>query len=218
MTRALSSIVVERFFDLASVIALFAIFTSITPMPPEFVTAAMIGGVIVVCMLIGFVLVVWQSARLERFIRLACGLVSFINADRMVARFHDLSDGFAMIGSPQKMAVAIVLTIATWITTIISGYLFMGAFLPPRIEQAGVFITMANLGGALPSAPGGFGVVQYFANQALVIPFGVNPIQAVALAFASTLYQQILLIILGFWGLANLGLQFSSIRKTNAPS
>lgn len=213
MTRALSSIVVERFFDLAAVLVLFAGFAQIVPMPPQFVTAATIGGALILAMVLTFALVLWQSARVEALIRWLCSYVPRLDGEMLVARFHDIRASFALISTPRKFFNAILLTVAAWLCTILVVYFLMGAFMPKSLVQAGFVTTSTNLGGALPSAPGGLGVVQMFATQSLVVPFGIETNVAVAFSFVSVIYQQILLILFGFVGLARMGLQFSNINR-----
>lgn len=213
MTRALSSIVVERFLDLSAVLIMFAGFAQIVPMPPQFVTAATIGGVLILLMVLVFGFVLWQSARVETLIKTICRYIPKLNSDMLIARFRDIRASFALISTPRKLFFAILLTVGVWATSIMVMYFLMGAFMPTAWVQAGFVSTTTNLGGALPSAPGGLGVVQIFATQSLVIPFGIDSNVAVAFAFVSVIYQEILLIIFGFIGLARMGLQFSNINR-----
>jgi hypothetical protein len=94
----------------------------------------------------------------------------------------------------------------------------MAAFLPPRLDQAGLMLVAANLGGAAPSAPGGLGPVQFFAKTALVLPFGLDETRATAMVFVWSLSQQLTLIVLGLIGMLRIGLSFSQLRATQAPS
>jgi len=73
------------------------------------------------------------------------------------------------------------------------------------MEQAGLMLVTTNLGGALPSAPGGLGIVQGFAKTSLVIPSNLPEEPAVAFVFAWSLGQQLLLIVLGLISLARVG-------------
>ena len=77
---------------------------------------------------------------------------------------------------------------------------------------------MANLGGALPSAPAGLGVVQGFATSALVLPFGIEESRALAFVLVWTLGQQLVLLVLGFVSIGRVGLSFREIRAAAAPS
>lgn len=214
MTRALSAVVVERTLDLASVVIMFAIFTLLIPMPPEFSRAAMIGAILVVALVLAFALVIWQSDRVEMLLTRVFQHVPRLDAQVWVRRFRDLCDGFQIIRVPRKLAAALLTTALVWIGTLAVAYFTMMAFLPASLEKTGLVVVFANLGGALPSAPGGLGVVQFFAKQSLVIPFNVPEDVAVAFAFVWSLFQQFLLIILGVIGLVRVGLSFSNVTST----
>lgn len=212
MVSAFSSIVVERVLDLAMVVGLFALFAAYVPMPPSFSRAAMAGGVLVIVMLVIGGILVWQAERTEKILRPI--LERFTSsAEPWLRRFRDLCVGFRAVGSAQRIALVFVLTLLIWAGGIVCAFFTMAAFLPPVIEQAGLVVVTANLGGAIPSAPGGLGIVQGFAISALVLPFHVPEDKALAFVFVWTLSQQLLLILFGLVGLARIGMSFSEVRK-----
>ena len=211
MTRALSTVVVERMLDLATVVLLFAVCTQFIPIPPEFSTAALSGGIVVVMLVLAFALAIWQSARVEVVLESITRRVPRFQAGSLVRRFHDLVDGFAIFKSPGRLATSLLLTAGIWASSLMVAFFTMMAFKSARLDDVGLAMVLSNLGGALPSAPGGLGVVQFFAKQSLVIPFQVPVDIAVAFAFIWSLYQQLALIILGLIGLVRVGLSFSSV-------
>ena len=214
MTRSISTVVVERLLDLASVVALFAVFALFLPMPPQFSTAALAGAGVVIGLLVVAGVVIWQSNRVERILERIALRVPRLKAASLVRRFHDLMAGFQMIRSPRKLAVNLLLTAGVWLGTLLVAFFSMLAFLPARFDEVGLVVVLSNLGGALPSAPGGLGVVQFFAMQSLVIPFQVPEDVAVAYAFVWSLFQQFTLIVLGFIGLFRVGMSFASVTTT----
>ncbi len=216
--RALSSILVERLVDLASVVLLFAICAQFIPMNATFTNAAALAGVLVVGMIAVLLILLWQSERVEQLIVALARRFPRLHAESLLKRFHDVRDGFRVMQDMRNAAIIVFSTIMVWLSAIAVAYFAMGIFMPPYFDRAALVTVMANLGGALPSAPGGLGVVQYFANQALVIPFNVDPTKAVAFAFVWPLFQQILLIVLGLFGLTRLGLQFSAVSHTTQSS
>jgi uncharacterized protein (TIRG00374 family) len=135
-----------------------------------------------------------------------------------IRRFHDLCDGFQAIRAPRKLVIVLSITALIWVATLAVAYCTMMAFMPASLEKAGLVVVLANLGGALPSAPGGLGVVQFFAKQSLVLPFQVPEDVAVAYAFVWSLFQQFLLIILGVFGLLRVGMSFASVTASSRPS
>ncbi len=215
MTRALSTVVVERTLDLASIVLMFAGFAQSVPMPAQFAAAAVTGGIVVVAVIAGFIVAIWQSVRVENLLLRITRRIPRLNGDSLMRRFHDLVDGFNSLRAPARLALAIGQTVGVWTATLILAYFTMMAFRPAQFDEMGLTIVLSNLGGALPSAPGGLGVVQFFAKQALVIPFHVPEDVAVAFAFVWSLFQQFALIILGLYGLLRVGMSFNSVSASS---
>jgi uncharacterized protein (TIRG00374 family) len=216
MTRALSTVVVERMLDLAAVVLMFAAFAQFIPMPPEFSRAALLGAAVVVALVVAVALVIWQSPRIEAMMERIAQRVPQLKAEVWIRRFHDLCEGFQIIRSPRKLAISLSLTALVWLATLVVAYFTMMAFLPASLDKVGLVVVLSNLGGALPSAPGGLGVVQFFAKQSLVLPFQVPEDVAVAFAFVWSLFQQFTLIILGVIGLLRVGLSFASVTSSTS--
>ncbi len=213
MTRALSSIIVERVLDLAAVVGMFAVFAQYIPMPPAFSQAALLGGALVFVMLVLGALLVWKADVAEtRVLGPILGRISPTLSAKVLPKIHEITTGFRIVGSGRKMAKVLALTVVVWGGMTVFTYFTMLAFLPARMEEAGLTLVSANLGGALPSAPGGLGIVQGFAKAALVAPFGVPEEPALAFVFVWSLGQQLLLTILGLLSLARVGMTFAQVR------
>jgi glycosyltransferase 2 family protein len=215
MTRALSTVVVERMLDLSTIVLMFAAFTQFLPIPPEFSTAALTGGLVVVSLVAVFATAIWQSTRVEAWLEAITLRIPQLHAGAFVLRFRDLVDGFAIIRSPVSLAFSLLLTAGVWVASLLVAFFTMMAFKTARLDEVGLAVVLSNLGGALPSAPGGLGVVQFFAKQSLVIPFQVPVDIAVAFAFVWSLYQQLALIILGLIGLVRMGLSFANVSGSS---
>ena len=210
-TRALSSIVVDRLLDLAAVLLLFAAFALVIPMPSELTSAAWAGSLAMIVVVIGFGVAVWQSARVEALLRAILARIPRLHADRWVGRFHELCDSFRVIGNARRLAAVLANTALLWGFATLLAFCAQAAFMPARLDQAGMVLVASNLGGAAPSAPGGLGLLQGAAKLALVGPFGVDENLAVAFIFVWSLSQQLALIGLGLFGFARVGL---TLRET----
>jgi len=206
MTRALSSIVVDRILDLATVLGLFALFAFFVPMPAELARAAWSGAAVLLVLLILAGLALWQAPRVEGWLRALLSRQNTLHAERWIQRFHDLRDAFRIVGGRGRVLRMALDTVLMWGFAILLATFVQGAFMTPSVAQAGLVIVAGNLGGAAPSAPGGLGLVQGAAKLALVGPFGVDEAQAVAFIFAQSIGQQLALIALGFFSLARVGL------------
>ncbi len=205
-TRALSSIVVDRLLDLAAVLVLFAAFALVIPMPAQLAQAATAGSVALVAAVFAVAIAIWQAPRVEVLMRAVLAKAPRLRADMWVARFHELCGAFRTIGNGRRLAAVLANTLLLWAFATLLAFCAQSAFMPGRLDQVGLTLIAANLGGAAPSAPGGIGLVQGAAKLALVGPFGVEENLATAFVFVWTISQQFALIALGGAGLARVGL------------
>lgn len=209
---ALSSIVVERLLDLVTVVLMFFVFAQFIPMDPALARAALISAGLIIALLIGIGIVIWQSARFERVLADLLRRFPRINAEGWLRRYRDFCAGFKLINTRRRLIMVLLTTIGIWLAQLAVTAFVMAAFLPLRLDQAGLMLFAANLGGAAPSAPGGLGPVQFFARTALVVPFNVDPTQATAFVFVWSLSQQLALIVLGVIAMARIGLSFGQLQ------
>jgi uncharacterized protein (TIRG00374 family) len=214
MARALSAVLVERLLDLASVVLLFAWFASRIPMRPAFTQAATVGSIAVLVSVLVGVLVVVKGDALARIAKPALARLGEARASSLLSKFDQIREGLRNVGGARRLLVATALTVLVWGTTIVLAAVCLKAFLPGPIDltRPGLVVVTANLGGALPSAPAGLGIVQGFATSALVVPFGVPESTALAYVLVWSLSQPLLLILLGFVSLGRVGLSFREIR------
>jgi len=136
-------------------------------------------------------------------------------ADRWLKRFHEIREGIASIGSAKRLAMVALQTALIWTVTILIAITCMKAFLPDGNEptRSGIVVVMANLGGALPSAPGGLGIVQGFATSALVVPYHVPEDKALAFVLVWSLGQQVVLVVLGMISMSRIGMKWGELRE-----
>ena len=213
MPRAFSGVIAERLLDLAAVLLAFSWFAARISMRESFTRAAMVGSVIVVVGVASGALVVVKGDAVERMLRPRLDRrFGSARADSMLAKLLQMREGLAAVGSPRRLAAVLVLTVAIWGGTIVLAYLCLRAFLPGSFEEAGLVVVTSNLGGALPSAPGGLGIVQSFATTALVVPFHVPESLALAFVLVWSFSQTILLLLLGAISIGRVGLSFHEIR------
>jgi len=214
MTRALAAVLVERLIDLSTVLLLFAYFAQRVPMRPAFTHAATLGSVAVAVGVVAAVLFVVKGAAVERAFAPRLARLGAPRADAFLSRSRQIREAIAGVGSPKRIAQSLALTVLIWTCTILVAVCCLRAFFPDDtdVTRSGLVVVMANLGGALPSAPAGLGVVQGFATSALVVPFGVEESRALAFVLVWTLGQQLVLLVLGFVSIGRVGLSFREIR------
>lgn len=216
MTRALAAVLVERLIDLGSVLLLFAWFAHLVPMRASFTRAATIASIGVAACVLGGALLVIRGESLERVI---APRLDPRKAELWLSRSRQIREALRAVGSAKRVAQSLALTVLVWAATILVASFCLLAFLPQESDftRAGLVVVMANLGGALPSAPAGLGVVQGFATSALVLPFGIEESRALAFVLVWTLGQQLVLLVLGFVSIGRVGLSFREIRAAAAP-
>jgi uncharacterized protein (TIRG00374 family) len=216
MTRALSAVVVERLLDLGTVVLLFALFALRIPMRPAFMHAATVGSIAMVLGVLFGVLFVVKGEAIERALAPRLAPLGKARIDALFSRFGQIREGLRSIGGARRMAQCLVLTVLVWSVTIVLAAVCLRAFLSDvdLLSRAGLVVVMANLGGALPSAPAGLGIVQGFATSALVVPFGVPEHTALAFVLVWSLTQQLILIAFGFVSIGRLGLSIGEIRAS----
>ena len=213
IARALSAVLVERPLDLASVVLLFFWFARRIP------SGATVGAIaFAVCVLVAAVFVHRADAAARRLRPLLERRLGVKRADAALSKLVQVKDALKAVGSPRRMAESIALTVLVWALTIALAEVCLHAFMPDiaDVSKAGLVVVMANLGGALPSAPGGLGIVQSFATSALVVPFGAPEGGALAFVLAWSLGQTLVLVALGIVSIGRLGLSFNEIRQRSA--
>ncbi len=213
MTRAISSVLGERLLDLASVVLLFSWFAQRIPMRPAFTRAATFGSVaIVLCVVGGAFVVLKGEAVMAKLRPRLVGRLGEARTEKLHGKLMEIRGG--LVTSPRRMVLAIALSAVIWGVTILLASMCLRAFIPDATDltRPGLVVVMANLGGALPSAPSGLGIVQGFATSALVVPFGVPENIALAYALVWSLFQLLLVLLFGLVSLTRVGLSIREIR------
>lgn len=221
MPSALSSIIVERILDLATVVAMFAIAAQYVPLPRAFSQAGIIGGTVVLALVALGIVLIAKADLAERalLVPIASRLPPRLS-NRLLSGFREVCGGLGAVGGGLRLLLVIVLNLFMWAGVIVFTAFVLRAFVPTDISNswrwAALVVITSNLGGALPSAPGGLGIVQGFAKLALVAPFQVPEDSALAFVLVWSLGQQLLLIGLGLVSLAALGMTFADVRSRSA--
>lgn len=211
VAHALSSVVVERVLDLAAVVLLFVLLARLVPMPPTLARAATVAAIVLVASMSAGGVLLWRPSVAEKTLRSWLVAHLGVRGERWWQRLREAGEDLRAIG-PRRLALVLALTAAIWAMTILIAAFAMGAFMAPNAMAAAVVVVSSNLGGALPSAPGGFGVIQTFAKEALVVPFHVDEARALAYVFVWSLGQQLLLVLVGLAALGRFGISLGQAR------
>lgn len=211
---AFISVVIERFFDLSAVLVSFFIIVQLLPNLPEWIhVAAYSLGVMSLALLLFLVGGCLFPRLIHRAVELAVSPLPRKVA-RALQRFaDDLVNGAAVIKTPSRLLMIIVLTTLVWVTAYLQfqAVLWMFPFNQSFLLSValGVFVALAI---ALPSAPGFVGVFQIgCVAAASLFAYPESDAKVYSLVVHGLTY--VILIIVGFWLLAVHDLNLFELKK-----
>lgn len=209
----LSSIFMERIFDLLTILALLAAVLLFGQSIPALLVDA--GYVIAAVTCLGLLLSVILVRRTEAFIRTTRALLAWL-PDRFLgflsAQLGAAADGLQSINSLPLVARIALNSIAQWLLMGVCIWLSLLA-LDIQIPAAGVILVLvATIAGiSLPTSPGYVGNIQ-FAFVVALQAFGVDPAAAVAASVFYHVLAYAAVVITGFFFLHRMGLSFRSVE------
>lgn len=168
-----STVVLERLFDV--IITLIILFLTI-PLVSGLALSLGIYAVLCGLLVIGLVVLFLIIRNQDRFFAF---LQKFISAEGKLGRFlypklSSLFGGFRILNNPKKFLVWLFWILMTWVCWLSSLNIAMRAFFPELPGWASLFVqSITAIGGAIPAAPGGFGVIEGAFVTALAL-FGIN--------------------------------------------
>jgi glycosyltransferase 2 family protein len=210
-TYAISTVLVDRFFDLAGLLLITFIF-----FPRESLPAAvskglyMLIGLLVVCVVTLIVMsregvagkVADRIAKLQRpfFLKLA-------------KRIIEIQENLKRINSPFNLVLCVCISAVTWLSMSTALYFVMLALgVPVRFAYIPFVCALLNMGLTIPSSPGYVGVYQFLLVYLLSI-FGVPKYQGFAVSLVFHVSWYIPYNILGFTFSLREHLKIKEIRR-----
>jgi uncharacterized protein (TIRG00374 family) len=181
--RASSLVVVDRFFDFATVIVLFVSMLSLAPMVVPWADNLTVTLVAALVVLAGGLCLAIRTRRF--WLAVIERLLSGVNpkrAQRWNAAAHELFDGFAQIESLRVVGPVLLFSILQWAMTVLTFWFGIRAVWPAvPISAAAFSVGAVALSFVVPVAPGGVGV--FHGAVALALSLFAVPVEP-ALAFA----------------------------------
>ena len=185
-SAAFSIVVVDRLFDIACVLLVFAVALALVPNLPAAADQAagllaVFVGLAIATMLVLVGMRDQVMRQIDRFLpRLEQG-----RADRMRKRIELLIDGFVVMRDPRRLFGAVIATAATWGLAVLGTWLVVRAFWGDApIGASALAVCFGVIGVTLVSVPAGIGVVHAAYVAALVI-FDASPELSVAFAITA---------------------------------
>ena len=211
---AFISVVIERFFDLSTVLVSFFVIVQLLPDLPEWIhlAASSLGGMSLALLMFlvgGCLFPKLINQLVEIFTRPLPAKIG--GALRKFA--GDLVSGAAVIKTPSRLLAIIILTLFVWLTAYLQFQVVLWMF---PFNQSfllsvalGVFVALAI---ALPSAPGFVGVFQIGCVAAASL-FSYPEADAKVYSLLVHGLTYLMMIIVGFWLLAIHDLNLFELKK-----
>ena len=198
--QVIPTIVIERAFDMLIVVSIFlASLPFVVGVEGAGGKAALVGGLVVLGLVVLYLLAHQRKRVLAIYNRLQERIP--ILQKIAVSQLATFFDGLAVLTRAGRFIRVFCWMVFTWALLIVHYYLVLLAFVPDaKVVWATFGISTVGLGIAVPSAPGGLGVVE----ATLVFVFGLFAIgRAKALAYSLVVHASYLLLtsLPGMYGL-----------------
>lgn len=197
-SSSFGAVMVERFFDLFSLLLLLGVVLWKAPeIPPMY---SYLGLGLLVTLTAGYIFVLTILARTEAVLAIVGRVLSVLPerlAEPLGGIIRRLIDGFGIMASFKQVMVIFAYSLLLWILFAGLTYLFLVAFSIKASFLVAVTIQVfVCFGIALPSAPGFVGTFHAAGRFALAL-FGVQAVAAVSFATAYHLFSLIGCLVLG---------------------
>lgn len=212
-SSALSSIVVERLFDMVAVVVLLGIALIALPLPSWAIGAGAFLGAIA---LTGFVVLVISARKPVFFIKIGTTiliLLPWVNKEKAQTFLAPFVEGLGGVADLKTFALSTIWTTTTWLFSSLGAWLMLLAFWESvPLAFGSLTIAAAGIGIAIPAAPSGVGPYEAAIIGVLTaIGYDVN----ISRSYAITLHATNIAIttILGLVGLTREGVSFGQVAR-----
>ena len=198
MPAALGTILVERVFDSAAILLIFAaVLLSNPALPPWLTTSAVIVFFITLAMLAAMI---WIPAKRDASMKVLSPLINRFPgrfAGKLQEMLDHLIDGFMIFRHFRLLAAVSLLSLAIWIIDVLAVYSLFFAFdFRLSLMAATVSVIILLIGIAIPTAPGFIGNWHYACILGLTL-FGIPKAEALAFAIIYHFLSIAMIIVLG---------------------
>jgi uncharacterized protein (TIRG00374 family) len=213
ISKGISTMVVERVFDLAFIVILFPFtLVSVTNLPPEINTAVQISGAIAVLSVIILIIAANQRPLAGRIAAFFLDRLSFLDTNAWLKRLDDLLLGLSTLTRPKDGLILLALSVLVWLP-IIGGYwlAMQAANIQPTLVEAAFVVCIAAFSVTAPSSPGQLGVFEAGITLALVTILGHPDAESASFAFLYHASNYLVLGLLGVIGINRTSSTFSAV-------
>lgn len=199
--RTLSSVVIERAFDVFTAAVLVLITLPLVIGATWAKSVAFIALVAVAAVMVVLFIMAHHQQKVIAWLTRLSGSHPFLK-EKVVPQIENLIQGLGMLTNPAQFLLSYLLIAATWALWVSGYYLAIVQIAPHAPFWWGIFAcAIIGLGVAIPSAPAGLGVFEATMVAALAL-LGLNSSSVLAYAVLIHFAQVVLAVLLGIWGLA----------------
>jgi len=210
--RALSTVVVERIFDVLAVVLGLVLLIPFMRLPANAMQWIRVFGAVGLVAIIGIAFLLTQRALTERILRAVLARVPRLSPDKWIERWRNLMSGFDALGSVRGVLIVAAWTLVGWVGTMAVFWAILRAFVPNASIVPATFITcIQGFAVAVPATPGNWGVFEIVGREGLVIPFGYPANQATAFSIALHFFEYLAINVVGVIALMRYSLSLGDI-------
>jgi hypothetical protein len=219
-TASLATIVVERIFDLTTLLVCFVVVLLLYPrsFPPALRRAGMAVFVTnVVALAVLVLLHVYTSKVLAVVRRLLSPLPQRVG-DRAVRLLGSFAEGLGSLRNGHHLLRIALLSLLMWLTIVLSIWATLMSLRLPQplpLYASAVLMVVISVGIMLPSAPGYFGPMQWACQMGLGI-FGVDPNIGFTYSCLYMVTQYLPVMALGFYYMGREELTLGEISRVGS--
>lgn len=212
-TSALSSIVVERLFDMVSVVALLVIVLFALPLPTWATSAGAIMGIGASAGIVFLALASRYPEWALEFGSTVMAMVPRISKDSARGFLSPFVDGLGAVSSFRAFGLGMLLSFLSWVISGFVSWLLMLAFWDTVPVMVGhLAVVAAGMGIAVPAAPGGLGPFEA-AIVGVLTAIKYDADISRSYAFALHGINIIMTSLLGILGLFREGVSFGQVAR-----
>lgn len=212
-TSALSSIVVERLFDMVAVVLMIVLVLLVLPLPAWAAQAGAAMGAIALAGIVVLAVAVRRPGWALSAGASVLALLPGVERDRAHAFLLPFVEGLGGVSDLRTFTLGLGLSIFAWLVSGVAGWLLMLAFWPSvPIIVALLAVAAAGLGISIPAAPGGVGPYEA-AVIGVLVGIGYNADISRSFAFALHGINFAMTTVLGLLGLLREGVSFGQVAE-----
>ncbi len=216
ISLGLSTMVVERVFDLLFFVILFPFtLAAVGELPSEIEFAFRLTGVLALVVVLALIGAANKRDFALRIATTILNRIPFLNNEIWLRRLDDLLRGLEVLTHPKDGILLVLLSIMVWIPIILGYFLGLRAVnLDPTFIEAAFVVCISAFSVTAPSSPGQVGVFEASVAFAVAGLLGMPDGKAASFAFLYHGVNYVVIGALGVIGISRTGETFGSVMAS----